>query len=827
MSLNRIRLKFPTLNIRARIVLGILATGGMALIIFAVLGASQTQQITSLLSDRLETSVSLLAEEQLINSVNERANLVNQSFADVRDEVESLAGTWESLQNQKRSLSQGSYWDAGEKLFQLEAGQYGNPPEDVSSLFIPANTRLEPELLADVNTSAYLDFYAPGILVSNPSLLAVYAIDSRGITRYYPNINLASLLPPDFDATQRPYYEITAPLFNPDRRTRWTIPYVDATGGGLVVTIAAPLYTGDEFNGVVAADMQLSEITSQVLQLRIGQTGYAFLLDDAARILSMPPAGYELFGIKAEDINSEDFARHTLFGTGSDQLQAVVRRMAAGGSGLLVIDAGGIDTYVSYAPIPANGYSLALVVPVSELQGAIIIARSETQAQLASGIRVLIISMIILLLGAVLISLAIGQVISAPIVRLTNISNQIVEGDLSAQATVDSEDEIGKLSRAFNTMTSRLRELLQDLEKRVEARTSELAKANEKNERRAKQFESISQVAATISSTRDLDKLLVQITTAISTKFGFYHTGIFLLDTRKEYAVLCAANSDGGKRMLARNHRLRVGETGIVGYVTGSGMARVALNTGQDAVFFNNPDLPDTHSEIALPLKDGDEVIGALDVQSTEVNAFDQEDINILTALADQVGIAIQNARQHEETQRAIAESLATGRQFIDTGWKQFVKSERIAGIRHTGVKTELLYSSMENGGTENPLLAGRVGERNRGETISLPIKLRGVEIGTVDVRSNNYRQWDQDELDIVSAIIERAAIAMENARLLQESQRQAAKEQKIGEVTARIGASIHLRNVLQTAVEELGRALPGSEVVIQFQNDQDQSAEV
>ena len=106
---------------------------------------------------------------------------------------------------------------------------------------------------------------------------------------------------------------------------------------------------------------------------------------------------------------------------------------------------------------------------------------------------------------------------------------------------------------------------------------------------------------------------------------------------------------------------------------------------------------------------------------------------------------------------------------------------------------------------------------------VSLPIKLRGVEIGVLDVRTGDSHSLDQDEMDIISAIMERAAIAMENARLLQESQRQAAKEQKIGEVTARIGASINIRNVLQTAVEELGRALPGSDVIIQFGKSDDQ----
>src|SRR5919108_140765 len=190
-------------------------------------------------------------------------------------------------------------------------------------------------------------------------------------------------------------------------------------------------------------------------------------------------------------------------------------------------------------------------------------------------------------------------------------------------------------------------------------------------QRRAKQFESIAHVARTISSTRNLDVLLSQITTVISQEFGFYHVGIFLLDTAKEYAVLSAANSPGGKYMLERGHRLRIGETGLVGFVTATGKPRVAMDTGADAVFFDNPDLPETRSEMALPLHVGEDIIGALDVQSTEPNSFLQEDINILSTLADQVSIAIQNARQFEETRKVLNESEVLSRQFIQTGWQQ------------------------------------------------------------------------------------------------------------------------------------------------------------
>jgi GAF domain-containing protein len=331
-------------------------------------------------------------------------------------------------------------------------------------------------------------------------------------------------------------------------------------------------------------------------------------------------------------------------------------------------------------------------------------------------------------------------------------------------------------------------------------------------------------VARTISSTRDLDSLLAQITTAISREFGFYHVGIFLLDAAKEYAVLSAANSEGGQAMLARGHRLKVGETGIVGYVTQTGKPRVALDTELDSTFFNNPDLPHTRSEIALPLHIGEQVIGALDVQNTEPGVFSQEDINILSTLADQVSVAIQNAQQFEQTRNALNEAESLAKQFVQAGWQQYTKNKQLTGVHHTGARSTLLYGKNGKDTEEVSWEKSQTRTKSRGAFLSLPIKLRGEVIGSVDVHSPDKRPWDQDELDIVTAIIERAAIAMDNARLLEESQRLASKEAKIGEVTAKVSASISMHNVLQTAVEELGRALPGSEVIIQFQSDKEKN---
>jgi GAF domain-containing protein/HAMP domain-containing protein len=810
--------EFPSLNLRAKIVVGIIGTGVIALSILVVFALYQTRQITSTLSQRLDTSVHQLAEEQLINSAFTQANQANQAFEDISEEVVGLSQHWVSLKDRREVLNQGLYWDASANIAKLAGGQYGNSASEKSSVFVPAQLQLDESVIADLNTSAYLDFYVPQVLETHPSLLAVYAIDTRGVVRYYPNINLASLLPPDFDATQRPYFVISSPLYNPKHTTRWTIPYIDAAGGGLVVTVASPIYENNRFVGVVAADMKLGEIAKQISLLEFGQTGYAFMIDDAGRILSMPAAGFDMFGIRPQDMNSEEFFKQTILGEGTDQLQAVTKRMTSGGNGLLTVDVNGVETYVSFYPVKANGYSIALVVPVSELQGAIIAANNQTQQQFRSAVQAAAILLIVLLVVSVVISFGVGRIIAAPIQSLTHVASQVSAGDLNTQATVITSDEIGTLAHAFNTMTLRLRQTLDGLEQMVEQRTTELLSANAKNERRAKQFESIAHIARTISSTRDLDLLLSQITTAINREFGFYHIGIFLLDASKEYAILSAANSEGGKIMLERGHRLKVAETGLVGYATGTGKSRIALDIGTDAIFFNNPDLPQTRSELTLPLRVGEDIIGALDVQSAEPNAFSTEDVNILSTLAEQVSIAIQNAQQFEQTRQALNESEILSRQFIQGGWQQFTKHKDLIGIRHTGARASLLYK--KNGKNEDRSDESTSKIKARGTSLSLPIKLRGEVIGSVDVHSPDNRPWDQDELDIVTAIIERAAIAMENARLLAESQKRAAKERTIGEIASKISVQSDINELLKTAAQELGRTLPGAEIAIQFNKD-------
>jgi nitrate/nitrite-specific signal transduction histidine kinase len=220
-----------------------------------------------------------------------------------------------------------------------------------------------------------------------------------------------------------------------------------------------------------------------------------------------------------------------------------------------------------------------------------------------------------ILVAVVVIGLLLTNRLVDPIQRLAIAAEQIGAGQWDAPLPRAGNDEIGILSQAFSGMTVQLRELMEDLEQRVADRTRDL-------ERRAVQLQAAAEVARDATAIHDVDELLDETMHLISERFGFYHAGVFMLGDARQYAVLRAASSEGGRRMLERGHKLEVGKVGIVGYVADSGHPRVALDVGEDAVFFDNPDLPRTRSEMALPLRVRGEVIGVLDVQSTEAAAF-------------------------------------------------------------------------------------------------------------------------------------------------------------------------------------------------------------
>jgi putative methionine-R-sulfoxide reductase with GAF domain len=243
----------------------------------------------------------------------------------------------------------------------------------------------------------------------------------------------------------------------------------------------------------------------------------------------------------------------------------------------------------------------------------------------------------------------------------------------------------GKLATSQAELTART-QALEASTVELASRRTELEQANRtltmtlhNSQKRVELLQASARVSHAVSQIRDVNTLLSQVTQLISQHFGFYHAGIFLVDESGDYAVLRATNSDGGQRMLARQHRLAVGAQGGVGFVTGTGQSRIASDVGSDATFFDNPDLPETRSEMTLPLRVGDRIIGALDVQSTEPAAFGQEDVALLSILADQVAIAIENAQLFEQAQQALSEAQGAYRSYLRQEWDAFLGKRRPA----------------------------------------------------------------------------------------------------------------------------------------------------
>ena len=392
-----------------------------------------------------------------------------------------------------------------------------------------------------------------------------------------------------------------------------------------------------------------------------------------------------------------------------------------------------------------------------------------------------------------------------PIRKLTRDIRQMTQArsvaSLPPITPLEQTDEIGELSWTMSRMADWLRESYETLEKQVEERTRGL-------QRRRVQIEVAAQIARDIAAMRDMGTLLYRSVNLIRDRFDFYHAGIFLTDQREEYAVLRAATGEAGREMLARGHKLKIGQTGLVGHVAQSGESRVASDVELDEVYFKNPLLRETQSEAALPLKVAGQVIGVLDVQSQEPAAFDEESLTTLQIMADQMAIAIQNARLLLESQESLKELETTYGRINRQAWERYIRGSRVVGYAFDGVNTNPIYREQEK-----PVY-GSQGES--GSPFSIPLRVRGEVIGTLDVWS---QEADLSEADVylLATISNRISQILESTRLLQEAQRLAWREQQVNTIATQVRNSINLETILQNTVRELGKSLGASRAFIQI----------
>jgi GAF domain-containing protein len=352
---------------------------------------------------------------------------------------------------------------------------------------------------------------------------------------------------------------------------------------------------------------------------------------------------------------------------------------------------------------------------------------------------------------------------------------------------------------------------------------SDQRKAEKEIEHRAVQLQTASEISRAASSFLDVNELTQQAVDLIRERFGLYYAGLFLIDQSGEWtgeggrwAVLRAGTGEAGQKMLSDGHKLEIGGSSMVGWCTANKSARITLDTGQTSdeniLRFKNPLLPETRSEMALPLISRGQILGAITIQSSQRKAFTDEDITILQSMADQLANAITNASLYAQTQSALKEMETIYRRYLVRGWSEYAQTRRASGYlrSETGVTPlgeELLPE------VEHALLEPRpTNLRTAGEaltTLVVPIKLRDQPIGAFGLKAKDEkRQWSEDEISLVEILSEQFALAAENLRLLEETQRRAEREHLVSEITTKLRTSNDPQTILQTAASELRRAL-------------------
>lgn len=339
-------------------------------------------------------------------------------------------------------------------------------------------------------------------------------------------------------------------------------------------------------------------------------------------------------------------------------------------------------------------------------------------------------------------------------------------------------------------------------------------------ENRTTQFQTVAEIGKLFSAQRSLDQFLPEIASLISARFGYYHIAIYLLEpaTPNSSAILAAANSLGGQAMLARGHRVKPGQPGLLGHVLAAAEMRLAPEVTRDPLYIPEPDLPDTRAQIVLPLISGQTLLGLLDIHSRAENPFNSDDIAILRLLADQIAFAIENARLIAENQAALEKSSRLYGELSAGAWQNLLRQRPELAILCS------IQDSIEQVSGEwrpEQIQAAQLGQTIQASqaTLAIPIKIRGHVTGVIRLRKpDDAPDWTREEIALMETLTDQLAVALESARLFQETQRRAERERLASEITARMRLSNDPQAILQTAVHELRQALQANRAQILVQ---------
>ena len=384
---------------------------------------------------------------------------------------------------------------------------------------------------------------------------------------------------------------------------------------------------------------------------------------------------------------------------------------------------------------------------------------------------------------------------------------------------------------SHQTLTSALRQARQQhtgstrSQLLLEKRADELGKANALLQKRTLQLQTTAQVSSAATfSVLDPGELVQQVVSLIQDRFNLYYAGLLLIDDDTDgdgrYARLRAGTGEAGLQMLAMAYKIPVDTASPVGWCMVNAQPRITIDIGAIHLASSSEHvraarlLPDTRAEMALPLRSRGRVIGALVLRGTERETFSQEDIPVLQTMADQIAVTIDNAQLYAEAQINLKEVEQVQRRYVREQWAEFLVASGTPFYERVQPNVQLLGDTVlpevEQAITQREMVVkSNVDDGVEQAALVVPIRLRDEAIGVLGLQdAKDGRQWTEDEIALIGAIADQMALAIENARLLTDTQQRAERERVIADITAQVRASMDPETILQTAVRELGVAL-------------------
>jgi GAF domain-containing protein/HAMP domain-containing protein len=413
-----------------------------------------------------------------------------------------------------------------------------------------------------------------------------------------------------------------------------------------------------------------------------------------------------------------------------------------------------------------------------------------------------------------LTSIFIAGGLIGPIHQLQQLVASFRKGHLDESIDIKTGDEFEDVAVSFTQLARELSQTQKNLEGSITERARDL-------EQRALQLQIAAQIAQDTAAARDLEELLNRTVDMIRDRFKFYYVGIFLINENHEYSVLRAATGEAGKSQLQRGYRLKVSDVGIVTYVASTGDMRIVNNVDFDFVYRREALLPLTRSEAAIPLRIETDVIGVLDVQSTQVNAFSEGDVASLQILADQIAVAIQNARLVEELDSRLKEINLLYQRYTRESWSQQAGGDRVNGYQYdmsqvVPAQQSLPLDQLRNSGARSLVLEDKSG--NMKSALVAPLRMYNQVVGAIGVESDEpAHQWSAEESALIEAVSNQVALALDNARLLEETQKRTEQLRLLQEITSAAASHINMGDLLDDIAKRLraGLNLPYCRIVL------------